>query len=77
MTSHEIYSAAGLMELIQEIGLLPLLDSGIDGFSAEAVVSDECRYVTFPEGGWDWPMWKWKGHFAILKPAIGARIPSG
>ena len=27
-----IYSAAGMMELIQEIGFLPLLDSGIEGF---------------------------------------------
>lgn len=49
------------MELIQEIGFLPLLYSGIDGFSAEAVVDDDCRYVTYDDGGWDWPMWKWKG----------------
>ena len=19
------------------------------------------RYVDFPDGGWDWPLWKWKG----------------
>ena len=57
----EIYSAAGLMAYIQDIGFLPLLDSGIQGFSAEAIVSDDCRYVVFPNGGWDWPLWKWKG----------------
>ena len=57
----EIYSAAQLMEYIQEVGFLPLLDSGISGFSAEESVADDCRYVVFPDGGWDWPLWKWKG----------------
>jgi len=51
----------GLMELIQEIGFLPLLDSGIRGYSAEQMVDEDCRYVVFPDGGWDWPLWKWKG----------------
>lgn len=57
----EIHSCAQLIELIQEIGFLPLLDSGIEGFSAEELVDEECRYVVFPDGGWDWPLWKWKG----------------
>ena len=56
MNFPEIYSATGMMELIQEIGFLPLLDSGIEGFSAEDIVAEDCRYVTFPEGGWDWPL---------------------
>ena len=49
------------MAYIQETGFLPLLSSGIRGFSAEEVVSADCRYVVFPDGGWDWPLWKWKG----------------
>lgn len=57
----EIHSSAQLMEYIQQIGFLPLLYSGIAGFSAEEVVDDDCRYVVFPDGGWDWPLWKWKG----------------
>lgn len=57
----EIYNATQLSALIQEIGILPLLDSGIEGFSAEMIVSPDCRYTTFAEGGWDWPLWKWKG----------------
>ena len=61
MNFPEIYSATGMMELIQKIGFLPLLDSGIEGFSAEDIVAEDCGYVTFPEGGWDWPLWKWKG----------------
>lgn len=24
-------------------------------------MDSDCRYVVFPDGGWDWPMWKWKG----------------
>lgn len=61
MNHPEIYSAARLTEFIHEIGFLPLLDSSIDGYSAEDMVDEDCRYVTFPEGGWDWPLWKWKG----------------
>ena len=62
----EIYSASGLMKLIQQIGFLPLLDSGIVGFSAEEIVDEDCGYVALPEGGWEWPLWKWK---AILPEA--------
>lgn len=61
MNAPEIYNAAQLMERIQQVGFLPLLDSGIAGFSAEEMVAKDCRYVTFPDGGWDWPLWKWKG----------------
>ena len=24
-------------------------------------IHDECRYVVYSDGGWDWPLWKWKG----------------
>ena len=60
-TTSNIYNAAQLIEYIREVGFLPLLDSGIRGFSADAVVDAECGYVVFPDGGWDWPLWKWKG----------------
>lgn len=59
-----------MMEFIQEIGFLPLLNSGIDGFSAEDIVDEDCRYVTFPEGGWDWPLWKWKGEIVTEMPCM-------
>ena len=61
LVKSEIYNQSQLAELIQQIGFLPLLYSGIRGFSAEEVVSDDCRYVRFSDGGWDWPLWKWKG----------------
>jgi len=35
MKQREIYSCAQMMELIQEVGFLPLLDSGIRGYSAD------------------------------------------
>ena len=57
----EIYSAVGLIDYIQKVGFLPLLDGGVSGFAAEDVVTDDCRYVVFDDGGWDWPLWKWKG----------------
>ena len=61
MRDTEIHSCAELMAYIQQAGFLPLLYSGIRGFSAEEMVDDDCRYVVFPDGGWDWPLWKWKG----------------
>ena len=61
MTTSDIYNAAQLIERIQQVGFLPLLDSGIPGYSAEEMVTDDCRYAVFPDGGWDWPLWKWKG----------------
>ena len=33
-----IYSCAQLIKYVHEVGFLPLLDSGIRGFSAEEVV---------------------------------------
>ena len=61
MKQGEIHSCAELMDYIQQVGFLPLLDSGIWGYSAEDVVDEDCRYVVFDDGGWDWPLWKWKG----------------
>lgn len=62
-----------MMDLIGRIGLLPLLYSGISGFSADELVVPECRYVRRDDGSWDWPLWDWKGpmvtegHFAYGK----------
>ncbi|MBO4752018.1 MAG: hypothetical protein J5526_04615 [Bacteroidales bacterium] len=56
-----IGSCPQLMDYIQQVGFLPLLYSGIDGFSAEESVSSKCRYHVLPDGGWEWPLWKWKG----------------
>ena len=56
MNFPEIYSATGMMELILKIGFLPLLDSGIEGFSAEDIVAEDCGYVRLSEGGWDWSL---------------------
>ena len=70
MNFPEVYSATGMMELIQKIGFLPLLDSGIEGFSAEDIVAEDCGYVRLPEGGWDWPLWKWKGEIVQEMPCM-------
>lgn len=70
MAFREIHSCSEMIELIQEIGFLPLLNSGIEGFSAEEVVDEECRYVTYPDGGWDWPVWKWKGQIVTDMPCM-------
>ena len=47
-----IRNCPDLMEAIQKIGLVPLLDSGIPGFSADELVAPECRYV-MTDDGWD------------------------
>lgn len=61
MQRGQIHNSAELIELIDQIGFLPLLDCGIPGFCAEDLVDEDCRYVVFADGGWDWPLWKWKG----------------
>ena len=61
MMREEIHNCPELMAYIQKVGFLPLLYSGIMGYSAEDVVDDDCRYVILPDGSWDWPLWKWKG----------------
>lgn len=65
-----VSSVVEMMELINDIGFLPLLDSGILGYSAEEIVDDDCRYVVFPDGGWDWPLWKWKGQIVTEMPCL-------
>ena len=77
MDRREIYSAAGLTAYIQEVGFLPLLDSGVRGFSAEEVVTDDCRYVVFPDGGWDWPLWKWKGPIITESDCVYGKFFAG
>ncbi len=61
LNGDRVHSCPELMEVISKVGFLPLLDSGIPGFSAEDMVDYDCRYVILPDGGWDWPLWKWKG----------------
>ena len=66
-----------MMDFIRSTGFLPLLNSGIYGFSAEDIVDDDCRYVTLPDGGWDWPMWKWKGQIVQEMPCMYGKFFAG
>ena len=61
MNGMTFHTEIGLMQMIQQIGFLPFFDSGVRGYSAEEMADPDCRYVVFPDGGWDWPLWKWKG----------------
>ncbi len=56
-----ILSGAELTDFVNEIGFLPLLSMGINGWSAEEQVDRECGYTNLPDGGWEWPLWEWKG----------------
>lgn len=73
MEREQVHECAELMDLIERWGMMPLLESGVPGFSADAMVAPECRYVVLPDGGWKWPLWEWKGpivtegHFAYGK----------
>ena len=73
----EIHSCPELMAYIQQVGFLPLLDSGIWGYSAEDVVDEDCRYVVLPDGGWDWPLWKWKGPIVTEGDCIYGKFFAG
>lgn len=65
-----ILNCAGLIEFVDEIGFLPLLGMGIEGWSAEEQVDEECGYVKLLDGGWEWPLWEWKG--SVLKEAAAS-----
>ena len=77
MRRNQIHTCPELMELIQEVGFLPLLDSGIVGYSAEDMVDEECRYVVFDDGGWDWPLWKWKGPIVLEGGCVYGKFFAG
>ena len=56
-----IHSCPELMECIRQVGFLPLLESGIQGYAAESLMAEECRFTQFEDGTWEWPLWQWKG----------------
>lgn len=56
-----IHSCPELTECVRQAGFLPLLDSGIKGYAAESMMAEECRFVQFDDGTWEWPLWQWKG----------------
>lgn len=70
MTFPTIHTCMQMMDFIQEVGFVPLLDSGIQGFSAEDIVDEECRYFTDPEEGFVWPLWQWKGQIVTEMPCM-------
>lgn len=55
-----IHNCPELADYVGEVGFLPLLNMGI-GLSAEEAADDECQYTLLPDGGWEWPLWEWKG----------------
>lgn len=57
----EIHSCPELMDYIKSVGFLPLLNLGVYGWSADDAVDEDCGYQTFPDGGYEWPLWDWKG----------------
>lgn len=60
-TKEKIHTCPELVDYVNQIGFLPLLNMGIMDWSAEYAVDEDCRYVVLPDGGWEWPLWKWKG----------------
>ena len=65
MKQELLRSCPELIDYINETGFLPLLSMGIAGWSAEEVTDEDCQYTRLPDGGWEWPLWEWKG--AILQ----------
>ena len=61
MRKDMIHNCPDLIDAVERMGFLPLLESGVDGFSADAMVAPDCRYRMLDDGGWEWPLWQWKG----------------
>lgn len=60
-TTGEIHNCVEMTAHIRQVGMLPLLNMNLGNWSAEAVVDEECQYIRFPDGGWEWQLWQWKG----------------
>ena len=61
MRNQLLHSCPELIDYINEVGFLPLLRMGVAGWSAEEVMDEDCQYTKLPDGGWEWPLWSWKG----------------
>lgn len=46
---------------VDEIGFLPLLPLGVRGWSAQEAAVPEFDYTRLEGGGWEWPLWQYKG----------------
>ena len=44
MMMEKLHPCAQLIEYINDVGFLPLLNIGIEGWSADDVMDEECRY---------------------------------
>lgn len=73
----EIHSCPELIDCIQQVGFLPLLESGIPGYAAEAMLAEECRFTEFPDGTWEWPLWQWKGPVVTEGNCVYGRFFAG
>lgn len=56
-----IHSCSEMIDYIGKVGMLPLLNLGIDGWSADEMVDNDCSYIIMPDGSWEWALWRWKG----------------
>ncbi len=65
MKKELLHTSSELIDYINQVGFLPLLRMGVRGWSAEEVTDEDCQYTRLPDGGWEWPLWEWKG--AILQ----------
>ena len=61
MRNQLLHSCPELIDYINEVGFLPLLRMEVAGWSAEEVMDEDCQYTKLPDGGWEWPLWSWKG----------------
>ena len=61
MKEGTVHTCQELIDYIGQVGFLPLLSMGVAGWSAEEVADEDCQYTRLPDGGWEWPLWEWKG----------------
>ena len=59
--ANSVHDCAEMLEVINQVGFLPLLESNVAGWTANDMVAPECRYQVRDDGGWYWPLWEWKG----------------
>lgn len=68
-----------LIEITNEIGLLPFFENHITGFSVEENISEECWWQGQTEEGGKiiWPAWEWKGEVLRDKILVYGKFTNG
>lgn len=72
-----IRTVEDLVDLTNDIGLLPFFENAIEGFSVEENITEDNWWHGSEEGRVDWPAWEWKGEVLRNKQLVYGKFTGG